>query len=285
MPEEIKPANQFKFEHYDASGWQFNHCVSGMSTEKEMDQASDKVGIQGLPSVFYGNNHFYVSNKDFNILLDFNAIDSLSYSGFEKRKQFLRNKTEEGKDDELVQSMEQLMLTHSGLSKNEMDLNLIDVNPKDIVVQQADHWKKKDTSKIKDYREFEKTSDWTYSTPYKGTLRYLSDAAKHIKEETGLDLPVQSLEKNLSCEFPEESSINFGMLSPENPILHFGEIYLFECDLDDCGYTMNKIRFRVMKDCFYILLRFFLRVDGVRVRIFDTRIFHEFGTDNIHREF
>lgn len=252
-----------------------------------MDQASDKVGIQGLPSVFYGNNHFYVSNKEHNILIDFNAIDSLSYSGFEKRKQFFRNKTEEVKEeDDLVKSMEQLMLEHSRLSKDEMLLNLIDVIPKDIVVQQADHWKKKDTSKIKDYKEFEKTSDWTYSTPYKGTIRYLSDASKFIKEETNLDLPfLEDAAKDLSTDFPEESAIPFSMLSPENPILHFGELYLFECDLDDCGYTMNKIRFRVMKDCFYILLRYFLRVDGVRVRIYDTRIFHEFGTNNIHREF
>ena len=75
------------------------------------------------------------------------------------------------------------------------------------------------------------------------------------------------------------------MLTPENPIVHFGEVYLFECDLEDCGYALSKVRFRVMADCFYILLRYYLRVDGVRVRIFDTRIFHEFGTDFIHREF
>ena len=75
------------------------------------------------------------------------------------------------------------------------------------------------------------------------------------------------------------------MLGPENPILHYGEIYLYETDLEDCGYAMSRIRFRVMKDCFYVLLRNYLRVDGVLVRIIDTRTFHEFGTDYIHREF
>jgi hypothetical protein len=59
-----------------------------MSSEKEMDQVSDKVGIMGLPSVFYGFNHFYVANKEHNILLDFNSIDCLSFSGFQKRKCF-----------------------------------------------------------------------------------------------------------------------------------------------------------------------------------------------------
>ena len=123
----------------------------------------------------------------------------------------------------------------------------------------------------------EATSDWTYSTPYKGTVRYLNTAASKIRDETSLEIDCNKDEvpqENLKATYPTEASIPFEMLSPENPILHFGEIYLFECDLDDCGYTMSKVRFRVMKDCYYILLRYFLRVDGVKVRIFDTRIFH-----------
>ena len=60
-----------------------------MSSEKEMDQWSDKVGIDGLPEVFYGSNHLYIANKELNVVLDFNSIDSLSFSGFNKRKTFL----------------------------------------------------------------------------------------------------------------------------------------------------------------------------------------------------
>ena len=59
-----------------------------MSSEKEMDQVSDKVGIMGLPEVFYGANYLFVASKKHNILLDFNAIDSLSFSGFQKREVF-----------------------------------------------------------------------------------------------------------------------------------------------------------------------------------------------------
>ena len=159
--------------------------------------------------------------------------------------------------------------------------------PEAIEVQQAHHWKNKDTSKIKDFKPVEQTSDWTYSTPYKGTVRYLHQSSNNIFEQTSLKFdsnPDGEIGK-LRLEKTPEAAIPFDMLSPENPIKHFGEIYLFESDLDDCGYTMSKIRYRVMKDCFYILLRFYLRVDGVKVRIFDTRIFHEFGKDFIHREF
>ncbi len=40
-----------------------------------------------------------------------------------------------------------------------------------------------------------------------------------------------------------------------------------------------------MKDCFFGLLRSYLRVDNVLVRIIDTRIFHSFGDNYIFREF
>ena len=140
----------------------------------------------GLPEVFYGGNHLYIANKEHNILLDFNAVDSLSFSGFQKRDQFLNEETgknynekEESKTDEvdaLATNLEKLVLENSGLSQDEKSLNLIDVIPKNVLVQQANLWKKKDTSKIKDYKEVTQTSDWTYSTPYKGTVRVLTKA-------------------------------------------------------------------------------------------------------------
>lgn len=40
-----------------------------------------------------------------------------------------------------------------------------------------------------------------------------------------------------------------------------------------------------MKDCFLGLLRYYLRVDNVSVRIIDTRFFHSFGDNYILREF
>ena len=74
-------------------------------------------------------------------------------------------------------------------------------------------------------------------------------------------------------------------LGRDNPILHFGEIYLYEDDLGDQGYCCCSLRFRVMQDCFYVLHRYYLRVDEVIVRIFDTRYFHSFDTDFVIREF
>lgn len=40
-----------------------------------------------------------------------------------------------------------------------------------------------------------------------------------------------------------------------------------------------------MPSSFFILLRYFLRVDNVMVRVNDTRYFHDFQTDYVLREF
>jgi hypothetical protein len=46
----------------------------------------------GLPEVVFGGNNLIVTNKDSNICLHFNALDSLSYSSYNKRKAFLQEK-------------------------------------------------------------------------------------------------------------------------------------------------------------------------------------------------
>ena len=48
---------------------------------------------------------------------------------------------------------------------------------------------------------------------------------------------------------------------------------------------MSQFRFRVMNDCFFGLLRCYLRVYEVMIIIYDTRIYHTFGTNFIIREF
>ena len=75
------------------------------------------------------------------------------------------------------------------------------------------------------------------------------------------------------------------MLSPSNPVLHFAELLLFEDELADRGYSESSLRYRVMKDCWFVLLRSYLRIDKVTVRILDTRLFHKFGDNLINRDF
>lgn len=75
------------------------------------------------------------------------------------------------------------------------------------------------------------------------------------------------------------------MLGIENPIKHYGEVIFYEDELGDKGFSKCNVRFRIMDDCFLVLLRSYVRVDHMVVRILDTRIFHEFGTNSLIRDF
>lgn len=67
------------------------------------------------------------------------------------------------------------------------------------------------------------------------------------------------------------------MLSPENPVLYFDEVVLYEDELADRGSSKSYVRFRIMADCWFVLLRSYVRIDKVAVRILDTRVFHKFS--------
>eukprot|EP01126_Amoeba_proteus_P066544 TRINITY_DN964_c0_g2_i15.p1 TRINITY_DN964_c0_g2~~TRINITY_DN964_c0_g2_i15.p1 ORF type:complete len:108 (-),score=15.61 TRINITY_DN964_c0_g2_i15:202-525(-) len=59
---------------------------------------------------------------------------------------------------------------------------------------------------------------------------------------------------------------------------------LFEDELADNGSAVCELKLRVMPTCLFCLLRFFLRVDGVLFRLYDTRYFMEFHKRYFIRE-
>ena len=75
------------------------------------------------------------------------------------------------------------------------------------------------------------------------------------------------------------------MLAPTNQILHYSEVVLFEDELTDRGGSKCNVRLRVMDDCWFVLLRSYIRLDKVAVRILDTRVFHKFGSNELVRDF
>lgn len=87
------------------------------------------------------------------------------------------------------------------------------------------------------------------------------------------------------------------------PILYFNQVTLYEDELHDNGLcdlivrivrASGSVQFgasadhlhpqRVMPYGYFILSRFFLRVDKVLFRIFDARVYHAFGSNEIIRE-
>ncbi|XP_050307792.1 TIP41-like protein isoform X1 [Anthonomus grandis grandis] len=157
------------------------------------------------------------------------------------------------------------ILTISHPSGGKIEFNTLDAlksveNGKlPIQVACSEEWKE---SRLAEHLEEKiKPFDWTFSTNYKGTLS--EDAVVEPTEET----------------------IDMEMLKRKEKILFYNEMMLYEDELHDNGISSLTVKIRVMPSSFFILQRFFLRVDGVLVRINDTRVFHDFTKDFVIREF
>ena len=73
---------------------------------------------------------------------------------------------------------------------------------------------------------------------------------------------------------PENHEIDYSRLKDRsNPIAVSEDLVLYEDELDDNGQSQVRLRFRLMKDCFFLLLRCYVRIDGVLIRLIETRIF------------
>lgn len=89
-----------------------------------------------------------------------------------------------------------------------------------------------------------------------------------------------------------EERIDYEKLRDQEKIAFYDEVILFEDELADHGAAVFSVKIvsghtpfqttkqpsplqRVMASGFFILSRFFLRVDGVLVRLNDTRIYHQ----------
>lgn len=67
-------------------------------------------------------------------------------------------------------------------------------------------------------------------------------------------------------------------LALKEPILFYDEVVLYEDELADNGVALLTVKVRVMPSCWFLLLRFWLRVDGVLMRLRDTRMYCAFGS-------
>lgn len=154
-----------------------------------------------------------------------------------------------------------LELTHKSgakISFNPLDaLKCVSGTVDAIEVSCAEAWQeaRPEAGKLK------KSFDWTFSTDYKGTL---SDNI--VMEET-------------------EEQINFDLLKQKDQIIFYHDLTLFEDELHDHGVSKLSVKIRVMPSYWYVLLRYFLRVDDVLVRSNETRMFHMLNSDYVLREF
>ena len=82
-----------------------------------------------------------------------------------------------------------------------------------------------------------------------------------------------------------EQELDLEKLKLQEPILFYDELELYEDELADNGISNLNLKIRCMPSGFFILLRFFMRVDGVLLRCFDTRYHYEVNKNYILREY
>ncbi|XP_019546940.3 TIP41-like protein [Aedes albopictus] len=146
------------------------------------------------------------------------------------------------------------------LEFNPMDaLKLVRNEKLDLKVACSDEWKESRSSA--DTQEKVKPFDWSFTTEYKGTVN------------EGIAVQVT------------DQKIDMFKLMKREPILFYHDLTLFEDELHDHGISVLSVKVRVMPSGFYILQRFFLRVDHVLIRINDTRFHYEKGNDYMLREY
>ncbi|XP_077314453.1 TIP41-like protein [Lithobates pipiens] len=160
-----------------------------------------------------------------------------------------------------------LRIQHSsgfGIEFNAKDA-LLRVNKKQgaVRVACAEEWQES-RSDNEHSKEIVKPYDWTYTTDYKGTL-------------LGNDLKFNVVTTT--------ERIDTEKLKTREQIMFFEEVLLFEDELHDHGVSGLSVKIRVMPSGFFLLLRFFLRVDGVLIRMNDTRLYHESDKKYMLREY
>lgn len=247
-------------ETYRAGQFVISARSSALFTSSQLQTLSEALPCVKVPEMVHGSANVRITNFDSCFCFDFNALDALRYCGYEFRH---------------------TNLYHEG----ELRPEHIACIPAEVQVAMAEKWKGRTLPRDSIFREEGKEemaaievasmyqSDWTYSTPYRGLVRGLPGPTGFYPLPFHVKLAVT------------ETSIPQDLLGPANPVLWSTSVSFFEDQLDDSGHSKCYIRLRAMSDCWYVLLRSYIRVDGVLIRLLDTRLYHEYGKSEVLREF
>ncbi|CAG9538150.1 unnamed protein product [Cercopithifilaria johnstoni] len=127
-----------------------------------------------------------------------------------------------------------------------------------VEIGPSEQWQRS-RSNVNCLRRSNRPFDWTYTSNYRGT----------VKGYTVL---------------PTEETISIEKLKRRDPIGFYSQLTLYEDELADHGSSEMSIRLRAMPTCLFLLCRFYLRVDGVLVRICDTRLYKDLESDAFLRQ-
>ena len=116
--------------------------------------------------------------------------------------------------------------------------------------------------------------DWTFSSPYAGTILSKQNNSSDNKSHNNSSSIKRIINNRHQWQPLPQSQIPFHLLQDTSqPILLYDDIHLFEDDLHDNGESSLNIKIRIMPKCWYVLQRLFVRVDYVCVKCREVRYF------------
>lgn len=134
--------------------------------------------------------------------------------------------------------------------------------PPPIQVPASQVWKEHRTLEMDVHGAKQLNYDWTFtSSQYLGNLTVGNESSPQWK--------------------PTSKQFDRKALTARDPILMYAELPLYESELEDNGISQLSVKIRVMPSCWFVLLRFFLRVDGVLVRLMEVRYFSKLSSDPV----
>jgi type 2A phosphatase activator TIP41 len=221
------------------AGWTITATKLPISSSSEGDELSKKIGIP-VPEMTFGNNSVTVAGPnglqcEFNTQESLDSVDKTGSKGIKVSYSEQWNRTRHG----------------SQLKKN------VNCRARDS----------------EDIKGIVKPYDWTYTTPYRGSVNRPAVYGPNF---------VYVLTQNL---LDSEQELPLDKLRRPDPILFYDEVDLYEDELGDNGISLLSIKVRVMPERMLLLARFFLRLDDVIFRVRDTRLYVEFGTGQVLRDY
>lgn len=198
---------------------------------------ADSAKLSSSPSMIFNKNLCLIRNKINGFCYYFNAKECIKYINYDYRES-----------------------NYVDYQKTPSTYNSASINhvPDILKVKVAKDWmgKAKDDMNNK-IEEHQVTSDWTFTSPYKGSIAFYQDFLKSSDNLSGPDIDPKVCEEYEIVATDEKIPVD--RLTPENPILYYQDLHFFEDELDDFGKVEERLRFRVMDDCAFGLLRCYLR--------------------------
>ena len=137
-----------------------------------------------------------------------------------------------------------------------------------------------------DKTERHEAYDWTFTSPYRGSVDVAGTPAPATTTtattgggggdgdgDGGGGGHSTSSGSGEEIWVGTEERVDRGLLMERDPILFYDEMTLYESELDDNGEMSMSLKVRVMPRCWYVLMRLWMRVDGVLIRLRETRFF------------